>query len=545
MNPAEPVQRQVLGLDARALLAQVCNRPVPRTSALLHAWVPPEASELAPLFPRLEVLMLLGRGGMGAVYKARQAGLERDVAIKLLPPEAALDEAFAERFRAEARALAKMEHPNIVTVHEAGQTSAGHLYFIMEYVEGSDLAQLMARGALPLREALTIASRVCAALEYAHALGIVHRDIKPANVLLRSDDAVKVVDFGLSCLAAESPEDASRLTEAGSGLGTPVYMAPEQRAGKPVDGRADLYSLGVMLYEMLTAELPHGTWRPPSKTSGCSRRFDALISRALELEPAHRVSTAAEFRRAIERELHGESAGSRRRLLLLAGGVAVITAGSWAWWHFGGTNPTTSGGRPQRLASTPGDYDLISMIELPQAVTSGEWQWMEDPPGRALVVSYTPDRAAAKVLPLPAATGGRDFDMEGELQFDSMGSDLTVIFPAGRQRGALVLDLKGYSGIEAIDGADWKSNATTIQRRIPFGRYLTFSLSVKAAQERLSISVQLEGETFMQWEGAWSSLSLPAGDYPAALLPEDVSVPVLLSRKGGMRLRGLSLKILP
>jgi serine/threonine protein kinase len=546
MNPAETVPRQVLGLDARALLAQVCLRPVPQTSALLRAWVPPDAAELAPLFPQLEIVALQGRGGMGAVYKARQAGLERDVAIKILPPEAALDEAFAERFRAEARALAKMEHPNIVTVHESGQTAAGHLYFIMEYVDGSDLAHLMAEGAVPARQALTIVRDVCAALDYAHARGIVHRDIKPANVLLRNDGAVKVVDFGLSCLAAKTHEDTSRLTEAGSGLGTPVYMAPEQRAGSPVDGRADIYSLGVMIYEMLTGELPQGTWCAPSRKVRCTRRFDAAISRALQPEPAHRIPSAATFRQMIENELSGRNSTLvRRRLLLLGGSAAALAAGGWGWRRFGAGTPVTPGSENRQLITAPGTHELLSELDLPRAVISGDWQWLDDLPERILTVSYTPERPTAKVLQLPAAPGDHAYELGGELQLDSMGSDLTVVFPAGRARAALVLDLKGYSGIEAIDGADWKSNPTTLQRRIPFAKFLPFLLTVQPDGSRMRLSVHLDNQPFIQWEGLQSSLTLPEADYPDALMPKNERVPVLLSRKGGMRLRGLILKIGP
>jgi len=545
MNPAENAPRHVLGLNARALLAQVCNRPVPQTSALLRAWVPPEAGELAPLFPQLEVVALLGRGGMGAVYKARQPGLERDVAVKLLPPEAVLDEAFAERFRAEARALARMEHPNIVAVHEAGQTAQGHLYFIMEHVEGQDLAHEMAEGALPAEKALTVACSVCAALEYAHALGIVHRDIKPANVLLRSDGVVKVVDFGLSCLAAATPDDTSRLTEAGSGLGTPVYMAPEQRAGKPVDGRADIYSLGVMLYEMPTGELPRGTWSPPSQRARCRRRFDAVIARALEQEPANRIASAAEFRRHLQSELDGGNSGMARRRLLYIGGAAALAAGGWGWWRQGSGKPARQTPPASRLIKAPGTHDLLPGLDLPRAAVSGEWHWVDDLPGETLAVSYTPDKPTAKVLNLPAAPGDMEYALTGDLHFDSMGADLTVIFPGGRTRAALVLDLKGYSGIEAIRGADWKSNVTTVQRRVPFGRFLPFVLAVRPAGDRLQVTVHLEGQPFLQWEGPQSELTLSPEDYPPAFLPASEAVPVLLSRKGGMRLRGLRVQIGP
>ena len=201
---------------------------------------------------------------------------------------------FAERFRNEARILAQLQHPNIVAIHETGQTAAGHLFIIMELVNGRDLGELLAKGPLPPARALAIASAVCAALEFAHHHGVVHRDIKPANVLIAEDGAVKVADFGVARVRAETNE--TKLTFTGLALGTPDYMAPEQRDGREVDGRADLFSLGVMLYEMLTGELPRGACQPPSRKAPTSTRLDALVEKAMQSDPARRPQSAAELR---------------------------------------------------------------------------------------------------------------------------------------------------------------------------------------------------------------------------------------------------------
>ena len=256
---------------------------------------PPLAGEVGDLqrhFPQLEILELLGRGGMGAVYKARQINLDRMVALKVIPPDAAKDPAFAERFAREARALARLNHPNIVTVYDFGQ--AGEVYFLlMEYVDGLNLRQTLRTGHLAPQEALAIVPSICDALQYAHDQGVVHRDIKPENVLLDRTGRVKIADFGLAKLLGKGPDDFT-LTRTQQVMGTPRYMAPEQ-IEKPatVDHRADIYSLGVMIYEMLTGELPMGNFQPPSKKVQIDVRIDQVVLRALEREPDRRYQRAS------------------------------------------------------------------------------------------------------------------------------------------------------------------------------------------------------------------------------------------------------------
>ncbi|HJT76857.1 MAG TPA: serine/threonine-protein kinase, partial [Gemmataceae bacterium] len=249
------------------------------------AVAPPD--ELAAHFPQLEVLELLGQGGMGAVYKARQPHLDRLVALKILPPEAGQDPAFVERFTREARALARLSHPHIVAVHDFGQAD-GLYYFLMEYVDGVNLRQLLEAGPLEPRQALLIVPQICDALHYAHGEGVVHRDIKPENILLDRKGRVKIADFGLAKLLGRGPADFT-LTSSRQVMGTLHYMAPEQME-RPleVDHRADIYSLGVVFYEMLTGELPLGRFDPPSKKSQVDVRLDEVVFRALEKEPERR-----------------------------------------------------------------------------------------------------------------------------------------------------------------------------------------------------------------------------------------------------------------
>ena len=263
-------------------------------------FVAPLPAELAAHFPQLEILELLGQGGMGAVYKARQRQLDRLVALKILPPEVGRDPAFAERFAREARALARLSHPNIVAVYDFGQ-AGGLFYFVMEFVDGVNLRRMLAEGKLSPAEALAIVPQICEALQYAHDEGIVHRDIKPENILLDKKGRVKIADFGLAKLLGQARRDFT-LTGTQQVMGTPHYMAPEQmEQPQTVDHRADIYSLGVVFYEMLTGELPMGRFQPPSQKAVLDVRLDEVVLRALEKEPERRYQQASEVKTEVER----------------------------------------------------------------------------------------------------------------------------------------------------------------------------------------------------------------------------------------------------
>lgn len=270
----------------------------PKTQAGSKPFAVPTAEVLAPLFPQLEVLELIGQGGMGAVYKARQPVLDRFVALKILPHRD--DVAFAERFVREARALAKLSHPGIVTVHDFGQVG-GLYYLIMEFVEGVNLRQAQQAGKLKPDEALAIVPKICEALQFAHDSGIVHRDIKPENILLDGKGRVKIADFGLAKLLNHA-SDQSQLTGNQQVMGTLHYMAPEQWE-KPldVDHRADIYSLGVVFYELLTGELPLGRFAPPSQKVQVDVRLDDVVLRALEKEPQRRYQHASDVKTDVEK----------------------------------------------------------------------------------------------------------------------------------------------------------------------------------------------------------------------------------------------------
>ncbi len=291
------------GLCPACLLEQGAETEPAGTSAAASAsrrrFEPPPPDQVAALFPQLEIVGLLGAGGMGAVYHARQPELDRLVALKILPPSNADGANFADRFNREARALARLSHPNIVAIYEFGRV-AEWPYFIMEYVDGANLRQLEKAGRLSPREALQIIPQICDALQYAHDEGVVHRDIKPENVLIDRRGRVKIADFGLAKIL-ETDAESFRLTAEGQVMGTPHYMAPEQ-VERPlaVDHRADIYSLGVVFYEMLTGDLPLGKFAPPSRKVHVDVRLDEIVLRALENDPERRYQQASEVKQRVE-----------------------------------------------------------------------------------------------------------------------------------------------------------------------------------------------------------------------------------------------------
>jgi serine/threonine protein kinase len=275
------------------------NQAAARTIPPATRFATPYLETLARQFPQLEILEHLGQGGMGVVYKARQRQLDRLVAVKLLPPSVGEEPAFAERFTREAQALARLNHPNIVQVYDFGRTDE-YFYFVMEYVDGVNLRALIRDHKLDPEAALKIVPQICEALQFAHDEGIVHRDIKPENILVDKKGRVKIADFGLAKLLGRAADDFS-LTGTGQLMGTLGYMAPEQlQQAHKVDHRADIYSLGVVFYEMLTGQLPIGRFELPSKKVQVDVRLDEIVLRSLESEPDRRYQHASDVKTDLE-----------------------------------------------------------------------------------------------------------------------------------------------------------------------------------------------------------------------------------------------------
>lgn len=297
----------------------------------------PSVEEMAALLPQYAFEKLAAFGGMGAVYRARQISLDRPVAIKILPPEFGQQEDFAERFKSEARAMAKLNHTHIVGVYDFGITREGHLYLVMEWVEGQTLHTLIQQGCVPVRKAAKLAMQLCDALAFAHNHKILHRDIKPGNIMISEDDQVKVADFGLARpITGEAEENP---------FGTPDYAAPEILGKGAVDQRADIFAAGVVLYEMLTGRVPQTPRRSVQEFAPLSPRWDELISKAVHPDPIRRFQDVGEFRAHIAMlvnhaaqavrvvEVPGDQAKTKStfkplHLALIGGGVvAAIVAG--------------------------------------------------------------------------------------------------------------------------------------------------------------------------------------------------------------------------
>ena len=253
---------------------------------------------------RYELEELVGSGGMSNVFRAHDRLLERTVALKILHEQFTRDDDYVERFRREARAVAQLAHPNIVTVIDRGEQD-GRQYIVFEYVDGQNLKELTAGGPLDPREAIGLALQVARALSFAHERGLVHRDVKPQNVLLNDDGQAKVTDFGIA-----RSLDVHGVTQTGTVLGTSDYIAPEQARGQKVDPKTDIYSLGAVLYELLTGDVPfkgdnfvavamrHVNEPPPSvldRRPDCPLRLDLAIQRAMAKDPEERFGSMDEF----------------------------------------------------------------------------------------------------------------------------------------------------------------------------------------------------------------------------------------------------------
>jgi predicted Ser/Thr protein kinase len=526
-------------------------------------------AELAPHFPQLEILELLGAGGMGVVYKARQPQLDRLVALKILPADAGRDPAFAERFTREARALAKLSHPNIVAVYEFGQagcagvspaavevegqtggTPAPLYYFLMEYVDGANLRQLERSGNLTPEQALTIVPKICDALQFAHEEGIVHRDIKPENILVDKKGRVKIADFGIAKILAadaagragcpqpaESPERTAgtavpTLTGAGQSVGTPHYMAPEQ-VEKPanVDHRADIYSLGVVFYEMLTGELPLGRFAPPSEKVQIDERLDEVVLRALEKEPDRRYQTAAQVKTKVEEIVTTQPSQTMQAPAVLASAQPIGTTEGIFRWLKGPAvgiltgialavvvgflaiqisnavkataqapkpNPASPVQLTSQAALVAGDsipgtrVNLLPLIDPSRDKVEGKWQMQDG----ALVCEKGGKARIAIPFTVP-----EEYDFR--IKFTIVDGDQKVrqiLTKSGHQFfwGISHVGWGSIFGFGIIDGKDFDRNPTTVKKNQYLKNGVTYESIVQVRNR--GVTAFLNGERMREWK---------------------------------------------
>ena len=430
---------------------------------------------------------LAGRGGMGFVYRAQDLRLKRTVALKLIAPPFALDDRFRERFAREAELAMALEHPNVVPIHDAGEFD-GHLYLVMRYVEGTDVRSLLrTQGALEPHRALAIVAQVAQALDAAHAKGLVHRDVKPSNVLLDTGEHVYLADFGLTRRFAD---DGAQFVDARS-LGTPAYLAPEQIEGGPVDGRADVYSLGCLLYECLTGEPPfigpsrlalvwaHLEEEPPrisTRDRSLPDALDGVIRDAMAKEPEERYATCSELVTAAEAALGFASSASRhrRRWLLLAAAVVLSLIAlpiAYVARGDGGTaGPSLVVGPDKLVRVDPRTNAIAAVIDVGKApnatAAAGDSVWVYNFGDRNIseIDAATNEvRHTTELSTVPTAVGfghGPLLAADGDsawvigYQMERGRSLLTRILSGGRGKREHSLGME-LAAVAAADGAVW------------------------------------------------------------------------------------------
>lgn len=483
---------------------------------------------------------MLGRGGMGAVYHATQKSLARPVAIKVLPPQFS-DAApgHAERFRHEARTLARLSHPGIVSVFESGELPGGQLYFVMEFVDGSDLAQAIRdAGKLAPEHALSVVGQVCEALEYAHSLGVIHRDIKPANILLSRDGRPKVADFGLA--KAEVTSANLGLTASNVALGTHDFAAPEiLTPGAAVDRRADLYAMGVMLYQQLTGDLPRGLFKLPSqKVPGLDARFDAIVCRALEAAPEDRYQSAAAIRADLEAirttpapakpapaaDEATPSPRARRFPTRSLAVVSILAAHAVAVVFITRTEiPTRPKSRRPALpvfAPEAGWTNLLAALpEEPKGLT-GDWRFDDGELKHPETL-----RVAFQTLELPTPRTLANYDLRLRLTRRSGTGAVVVAFRHGDAGGMVVLDAFTGSGNDHevylsrlatdLTGTVAKVDGLFLE---PGGPH---EVLVRVRDD--SVMASLDGEERVRWPADWRRIRQSEPNYfPPALIDRPI-----------------------
>ncbi|MEE4243764.1 MAG: serine/threonine-protein kinase, partial [Kangiellaceae bacterium] len=262
--------------------------------------------------PGYKIVKTLGVGGQATVYLAIQQGFDREVALKVMSPALAADPTFGERFIREAKIVAKLQHPNIVTVYDVGEHD-GFYYLAMEYLPGTELRKKISQG-IKSKDAVKIVSQVAKALHYAHDKGYIHRDVKSENILFRNDNQIVLTDFGI----AKASNSSTQMTQQGKLVGTPQYMSPEQCRGRTLDGRSDLYSLGIIFYEMLTGNVPYDgedsvavclmhVTKPIPKLPIRHKHYQWLVDRLLAKKSSDRFNNGEELAEQIASFLQGET----------------------------------------------------------------------------------------------------------------------------------------------------------------------------------------------------------------------------------------------
>lgn len=420
-------------------------------------------SKADPTIDGLEVIRVIGAGGMGTVYLASQTGLDRNVAVKVVSERFAGDPMLLERLEREAKTMARLQHPNIVKMFDFLRLPDGSAAIIMEFVEGGDLRKRIVEGHISVEDALRIGREIAIALAEAHESGVVHRDMKPENILIGKDDSPRVVDFGLAV-----PFDATetRLTMTGTTVGTMDYMPPESFHTKEPDARGDIYSLGVMVYEMLTCRVPKGSFDPPRKLRPeVPQAASAAVMKALRPEPGERFQSMADFADALDVKV----TPSRRWIWQVASvaGLAFIMG-----YMAGGLLDPPPVPEPIRMipqADQNGWHSLIPAVHIPRDRIQGDWS--RD--GDAIISDDS-----ISILSLSEEVP-RHYKIMATFTRLSGENSVAIFFRANGRVGSLDLDgwTEGIAGVQSIDGLDMRQTKN-FPMRIENGRQYNLLMEV-------------------------------------------------------------------
>ncbi len=458
-----------------------------KPDALMAQGMAVETMEIVAV-PGCEVETLLGRGGMGAVFLARQISLDRDVAVKVLASELADDPLFLERLEREARTMARLRHPNIVTVHDFQRLDDGSAAIVMQHIEGGSLRELLRRHpkGLPVAEALRIIRQIAAGLGAAHEAGIVHRDMKPENVLMTRDGTACVTDFGL---ALPMHGGTSRLTLTGTAVGTVDYMPPEQLRGQDMDARGDIFALGVILYELLTGQTPRGSFDEPHRIrSEISTALSTTVMRSLRPAANERFASVTEFLLALD----SRGAGSARRWMIFSLAALVLVAVGLSIWLW---PEETAAPMPKEIAGPW--HDGLAGVRIRNDIIAGDWLKGE----HGVLTSDASISVVGLEREMPAA-----YDVRVKFTRLSGGHSVCVFITANGGLGCCDLDAwsEGLAGLQLIDGKSLM-DGYGFRFSLENGRSYELLIEVRPGVVRMSV----DGEFKKEFPIAGKKLSIP------------------------------------